>query len=195
MKPSAVRSSARSNGNRGAGQLTAAAIVLAIAPGAAIAFPDAPPWGSGSTEAGCHQCHFGAPVREASESLTLAGLPGELTPGRTYRLVLTLADDAMKIAGFLLTASADGEPAGTFESLDERTESKAAEVRSTKPGTTLSDTSRTDWTVEWTAPDAIAEPTRFEAWANAANDDLSSFGDVTYRKNWTVEPASGESGD
>jgi hypothetical protein len=43
-----------------------------------------------------------------------------------------------------------------------------------------------EWRVQWRAPDAAAGPLRFEAWANASNDDRSPLSDRIHRRNWEV---------
>lgn len=58
----------------------------------------------------------------------------------------------------------------------------------TEPGTVLTGPARASWTVEWRPPAAGEGPVVFHAAANAANDDVSEFGDFIYTASATTRP-------
>ena len=163
---------------------TAASLALLLAAPAARSFPDGAPWEAAAEPEGCNQCHFDSSATLDSAALEIRGLPEHIEPGRLYRLALTLRDDAMMSAGFLLTATANGAPAGRFAAVDERTAVQGAQARSTKTGAAPSENGLAGWLVEWIAPAAVDASVLFDLWANAANGDESPFGDATHRRAW-----------
>jgi len=53
-------------------------------------------------------------------------------------------------------------------------------IQHTKTGSAPLATGEGRWTILWTAPPAATGPIRFDAAANAANDDASPLGDFVY---------------
>lgn len=161
---------------------------LLMAGGLCHAFPEGAPW-EAAGPGGCSACHFGSEPVIASQSLVLSGLPERIHAGRGYRLVLRLEAADMAAAGFLLGAFTGDAPAGHFEPVDERTQAQGALVRHTGDGTALTGKGMAEWRVQWRAPDAAGGPIRFEAWANASDDDRSPLGDRIHRRAWEVPRA------
>ena len=91
-------------------------------------------------------------------------------------------------SGFQLIASAEGQPAGLFESGDRDVESAAcgAQIRSTATRPTTGDMAR--WRLVWRAPAKLDGPVIFHAAASAANDDGSPFGDQIHYREFSREP-------
>lgn len=175
-------------------------VIMTTTGGAAgrAAYPaDPPPAHTGGFgEPTCHACHFEAPPNPPGGTLALTGLPETYRPGESYMLMLVLARAGQQAAGFQLaarfaTGPHAGAQAGTLRPLDERSSLTSAGGQSvqylhhTEAGTTLQlpDTAR--WAFEWTAPPAGAVPAGgddviFHLVANAADGDLSPFGDLIY---------------
>jgi hypothetical protein len=149
-----------------------------LAAATAVAFPDGAPWDAAEGE-GCHACHFDAPPVEASEALSLSGLPQVARPGEIYPLLIVLRVHDASRAGFLVAARQGAAPSGRFSSTDNRTEADGAEARSSLSGAELEGTGEARWALLWQAP-ATAAPVRFSIWANAANGDDSPLGDTTH---------------
>lgn len=151
----------------------------------ALANPEGADWAVADTPEGCGSCHFDTPVRTDSSALRIEGLPDHPEAGSTHRLTLILEDPKLANAGFLLTVSVPGEAAGAdagrFSGQDGRTETNGARARSTLAGSETATEGRTSWAVDWTAPDPLTGPLRFDLWGNAGNDDLSAFGDRIHR--------------
>jgi hypothetical protein len=177
----------------GTAKATAAALSDSLALGASFALvmraqalPDGAPW-EAARDQGCPQCHFDAPAVPDSPALENDGLPQRIEPGARYALVVRLSDAEMRKAGFLLSAWQEGEPAGRFAAVDERTSVNEAQARSTAAGAEVGDAGVVEWPLEWTAPQSV-KPVRFDLWANAGNDDASPLGDATHRRSWSVPP-------
>lgn len=151
---------------------------------AAQAFPDGAPWEVAAEPDGCNQCHFDATAIEESPALRITGLPERIEPGATYELTLALLEASIAKAGFLLTASEGPAPAGRFKALDDRTAAQGAQARSTEAGANPERVDRTEWTLEWTAPEEPLGAVSFAVWANVGNDDQSPFGDATHKRTW-----------
>ena len=103
----------------------------------------------------------------------------------------------MKRGGFQVAAryegsGAPGKAAGTWRTLDDRAAITPGSgaipyVHHTEAGTAPSADSAS-WTVEWTAP-ADAAPVVFHVAANAADGDMSQFGDYVYARGFVRGPA------
>lgn len=159
-----------------------------LAPSAAAAFPDPPPWDAAGGE-GCAACHFDVEPIAPSPALAIEGLPDALAPGTTYALELRLADPEMARAGFLISAEGRDGAVGRFVSVDGRTEAKDGLARSTAAGSRPAPSGSAAWRLEWVAPDRVDGPVRFVLRANAADGDGSPFGDRTHLRSRAVPPA------
>jgi hypothetical protein len=180
--------------------VVAAAGLAAMAAGASSlrahragdAFPDGPPPArtGGFGEPTCRACHFDGELNAAGGSLAISGIPSRFTPGRSYRLTITLRRGEMKVGGFQLSArlaagSAAGQQAGSLRPLDERVQVKASATgiqyaSHTRPGIELPAAGRIQWVVEWTAPTPAAGDVVFHAAGTAGNGDVSPLGDLIY---------------
>jgi hypothetical protein len=159
--------------------------IIAASPDAR-AFPDGAPWETADDPEGCRSCHFDSPDAADSQALGLDGLPERIVAGRSYALMLVLNDESLELAGFLLSVSAAGEPAGRLDAPDGTIETAGAQARSTRDGAEPKSSGLAVWQLHWTAPDELEQPVRFDVWANAGNDDESPFGDRTYHRIWTA---------
>jgi hypothetical protein len=148
-----------------------------------------PGYTGGFGEPTCRTCHAGPPLNEPGGALVVDGLDdGELEPGTTRRVTLTLTGDGMGRAGFeaafRLSDGEPGAPAGTLRSLDERTRvirdpsSGVEYVQQTETGSALVNGAGR-WEFEWTAPDRPAAVALHVA-ANSADGDDSPLGDLVY---------------
>ena len=167
-----------------------AALYLAAAGSAA--YVDGPPAGhtGGFGEPTCAACHFDHVINEPRGRLTLSGLPVAYESTASYRIRIALARAEMASAGFQLSARfsdgpSRGKQAGTLRPLDDRAEvahdadSPIAYLQHAETGTGVADAS-VSWTFEWQAPSSPGGEVVFDVAANAANDDLSAFGDWIY---------------
>lgn len=158
--------------------------ILAISP-SAPASPDGAEWETAALEEGCRSCHLGAPIAEASEALSLGGLPAKLAPNTSYELSIMLEDASLENAGFLLTILTDG-PAGELSASDQRSETQGAQARSTWDGTFPAEPGKARWNLTWTTPDHVEGPVAIELWANAGNYDASPLGDSLHHRVFDI---------
>lgn len=165
---------------------------LCLAWAGSAAYVDGPPAGhtGGFGEPTCAACHFDHEINEPQGRLTLSGLPVTYEPAASYQIEIALARVKMASAGFQLSARfadgpSGGEQAGTLRPLDDRAElahdsdSPIAYLQHAETGTDVADAS-VSWTFEWQAPSDPGGDVVFDVAANAANDDLSAFGDWIY---------------
>lgn len=158
--------------------------------GLAQAYPEGAPWGAADPLAGehCASCHWERPAVMDSKALDLDGLPKRATAGKDYVFTLTLTGTAAEISGFQILASAEGQPAGRFESTDPDVEAApittALRSKATRPATG----NMARWRFVWRAPAKLEGPVTFQAAASAANDDGSPFGDQIHYREFTLEP-------
>ncbi|MEL6446425.1 MAG: choice-of-anchor V domain-containing protein [Pseudomonadota bacterium] len=169
--------------------LTGAALGVGLA-SLAWAYPEGSPWGAADPTADehCASCHWERQPVMASRALDLDGLPKRIAAGQAYVLTVTLTGTDAAVSGFQLIASAEGQPAGLFESGDRDVESAAigAQIRSTATRPTTGDMAR--WRLVWRAPAKLDGPVIFHAAASAANDDGSPFGDQIHYREFSREP-------
>lgn len=183
--------------------LAAASLFVAttVSPAAYIDGPP-PAHTGGFGEPTCHACHFDGPVDDPAGGLALEDVPVAYEPGRGYLIRVVLTRPEMARGGFEMAARfAEGEragaAAGSLRGVDARVEvtrvdsSGVAYAHHTEAGSALANPGTAEWTVEWTAPDAVAGPVIFHVAANAANDDLSAFGDHIYTASAVSRPAIG----
>jgi hypothetical protein len=141
----------------------------------------------------CHRCHFDEDPVTDSPALHLEGVSAPIAPGARYDLALKFEPGDAAAAGFLMIAraviSTAGEdetaPLGVFEAIGEGVEANGAAVRST-----TSSAADMTWRAAWIAPETLDGPVVFDVVANAANDDLSPFGDVIHLATFVVEAAN-----
>ena len=146
----------------------------------------------GFGEPDCTACHFDRAAIRDSNNLQLEGLPEAYEGGKTYDLTIRLADAAMHIAGFLMSARAAGTgprgiPGGSLVPVDARTatvvhgappleylRSLASQVEPLAVPTAI-------WKLSWRAPESADSAVVFHLTANAGDGDESPFGDNIYR--------------
>lgn len=159
--------------------IAVAAILFASAASAA---PDGADWDhhGGRDAQDCTACHFDSRAQADSARLTLEGIPARLRPDEIYHLTLKLNDPALITAGFLIRAAREENDAGHFEPADDRTEANGARLRTTLEGSRQVQAGAAEWKFLWRAPDDLDGPVTFNIAANAANDDMSPFGDTIY---------------
>jgi hypothetical protein len=165
--------------------IVGAAALIAAAP--AALYMKGPPIAhtGGFGEPTCHQCHFDSELTSANDALRIDGVPAVYEEGRTYRLRVSLADSAMKRAGFQLSARfEDGKQAGMLSPCDTlllqvlvSPATQVAYLEHRAAGTTARNSA--SWDFDWTAPTHKGTVV-FHVAANAANDDASEFGDHIY---------------
>lgn len=183
------------------GVLAAAPAVLA---GAALLaqgrYVTGPPPGhtGGFGEPTCYACHYDAEPNTGPGSLALHGLEAGYEPGATRRITIELASPGMRRGGFELaarfaTGPAAGQQAGTLRALDERaaiTDSAGVQyAHHVEAGIDLVAPDTARWVLEWTAPEEGGDVV-FHIAANAANDDLSPFGDLIFTDSVRVPAAT-----
>lgn len=180
---------ARPVGAIGWSALWLAAGLAAAVVGAGNTAGPPPGYTGGFGEPTCESCHAGLPLNEPGGALVVGGLDdGELEPGATRRVTLTLTGDGMGRAGFQAAFRLDegepGAPAGTLRPIDERTRvirdasSGVEYVQQSETGSALVNGAGR-WEFEWTAPDRPASVALHVA-ANSADGDDSPLGDLIY---------------
>ncbi len=131
-------------------------------------------------------------------SLTLGGIPDTYTAGQSYQITITLTRPTMGRAGFQLAArlagrERTGHQAGTLQEVDARVQVTTAEntdvqyAQHTELGSDLSPRDTATWTIEWISP-TTGGGVAFHVAANAANDDVSEFGDFIYTQTGRADP-------
>ena len=163
-----------------------AAMVLAIAPALAVAYPEGAPWGAADPDApeNCATCHFDYDARLDSTQVGIGGLPDTPSPGQTYEFVIRFSDPDAAVAGFqLLARSGDGD-AGRFASDESAIEIGESGIRSTDPS--INDNGVV-WRLSWTAPELPGATIRFFLAVTGSNDDGSPFGDQIHFRSFSIE--------
>ncbi len=164
------------------------------------AYPDgAPPGFSGGfKEDSCHACHVHQDLHAPGGRVSIADVPPQFQPGKSYTLTISLTRDGMKLAGFQLAArfKDGGAQAGTLAPGQQDAERVAiGKDGSTqyagqkKAGSTLTESGAAKWTVEWTAP-ATGGLVVFHVAANAADGNGSADGDFVYTATTESTPAA-----
>lgn len=162
-------------------------------------YADGAPLGhtGGFGEPSCHECHFDAPLNEPEGELRISF---QRESAQSVRVRVVLARPGLEAGGFQLAArfvegSRAGEQAGTLRAADDRVEVRADERTGVEyaghgsEGTAPTAADTVSWTVRWTPPTSGADGgVRFHVAANAANADLSEFGDHIYLGEATWPP-------
>lgn len=144
--------------------LVGAGAWAAYPPAPHAAFPDGPPLAhtGGFGEPDCSACHFDGVVNDSAGALSLSGVPERYTPGKTYRLLVSLEHPALVRGGFELAARyATGPHAG--EQAGGLTALAPAAAISTSPGSNVQYAHQASaekvvsggvaaWELRWAAP-------------------------------------------
>lgn len=147
-------------------------------------------------EPSCQACHDDAPSNSGAGKLSITGVPEVPVPGRTYEIILLLDDPGLRAAGFQLSARfGDGRQAGTLAAgpdargrVDVTVHRETAYAHHLYDGTDVAERGSTRWTVLWTAPDSSPGDIVFSAAGVAADNDLSSLGDLVYTATASAGP-------
>ena len=187
-------------GSRQLCPLLAGFFALALPFNASASSLEVPPAHTGGFgQPDCTACHFENDVHEAGTNLSLEGLPAAYQPGQTYDLTIRLADPALRVGGFLLSARAAGtmhcgSPAGALEPVDGRTEKvlhglpPVEYLRSVDSTLEPHSAPTAIWRLKWTAPDYGNAYVVFHLTANAGNGDGSPLGDQIYALEIILPP-------
>jgi len=142
----------------------------------------------------CHSCHFDYPLNPEDEgSLDVDGLPAQYEPGRNYTFTITLQREEMGDAGFQITSRfKDGSQAGSFDTgtghVDvTKTDNGIQYLQHAFEGSNVENESRASWEIVWTAPDDTSAKVIFNLAANAANGDVSAFGDLIFTRTMEID--------
>lgn len=156
----------------------------------------------GFGEPTCYACHMDAEPNTGTGAIVLHGLDGVYEPGAAHRITVELASPGMRRSGFQLAVrfaegSAAGRQAGTLRALDERvaitTDTTGIQyAHHLEVGTELAAPDTARWILEWTAPprEAGDDVVVFHIAANAADDDVSPFGDLIFTDSVRLRAAT-----
>ncbi len=142
----------------------------------------------GFGEETCHSCHFDYDVNWKEGKLTVTGVPVKVQPGMMYELEIEVRREDLSKAGFQLSSRfGNGTQAGSFQvkenerlMLTKQAPDSLQFLQHSNIGTEPVEETLNCWTVQWKAPDIIADSIYFHISANAANGDQSEFGDWIY---------------
>jgi hypothetical protein len=179
-----------------------AAFLIALSP-AASAFKEGPYPNvtGGFGEQTCHLCHLDNPLNAPGGAVTIDGVPAAFTPGKSYPITVTISRPGLRRGGFEIAArftsgKQKGRQAGSWQLKDARAQlipgavDKALTfVQHNLAGSRASAPGANSWTVEWSAPSAVAGPVQFNVAGNASNNDDSPLGDYIYVKAVRSNPA------
>ena len=158
-----------------------------------------PGYTGGFNEPTCQQCHFGNELNDPAGSLELE-IPEGFKPGETYDVTVRLKRPGLERGGFQVSARiAEGagagsdagrlEAAGTAIQLVKSADGKVTYVQHTPAGTRTGEPGSLTWMFRWVAP-AGGVAVRFDAAANASNDDESAMDDFIYTATELVPQSS-----
>lgn len=166
-------------------------VCLAIV-AASTRYPENTPLGhtGGFDEPTCLACHFDGELNAPGGSLTIAGVDEKLVAGQSYEISVTLQRKEMAKSGIQLSVRhPDGGQAGQLRSsnaaLRVDTLAGVQYARHSLAGTVPLNGDSTVWHLTWTAPRDQSEAI-FHVAANAANGDVSEFGDFIYTLSRSV---------
>lgn len=188
---------ARALAGAAAALIAAAALALCLAPRVSGYVDGAPAGFSGGFgEQSCHACHFHEDLDSGPGRVTIAGVPKQFAPGRSYPVTVTLTRPGMKLGGFQLTArfKKGGAQAGTLapapgEEARVRIDAQGAVqyAGQRRNGAALTAAGMASWKLLWTAPRA-EDPVVFHVAANAANGDETAEGDYVHTDSIESSP-------
>jgi hypothetical protein len=155
------------------------------------------------SSAGCHD-DKSVNIGKAISNVSIEGLVDEkYTPGKKYKVIVSIEDADIKRFGFQLTALfADKTKAGMLENIDEnRTQiiSNYVDLKDreyityTYNSTLAKQIGKTDWEFYWTAPNMNKGDVQFYVGTVSANDDGTDKGDFTYKSNLKISAAANSS--
>jgi hypothetical protein len=155
------------------------------------------------SSAGCHD-DKSVNIGKAISNISIEGLVDEkYTPGKKYKVIVSIEDADIKRFGFQLTALfADKIKAGMLENIDEnRTQiiSNYVDLKDreyityTYNSTLAKQIGKTDWEFYWTAPNMNKGDVQFYVGTVSANDDGTDKGDFTYKSNLKISAAANSS--
>lgn len=142
----------------------------------------------------CHSCHFDYDLNTEGGSLQLSGFPDSLIAGGRYELLVRIDRADLGRAGFQMSARhPDGNQAGTFLIIDDEKEfiftatgdSTLQYIQHTATSSLPHNRSHHEWIITWKAPDTLKRVI-FNIAANAANGDMSEFGDYIFTAEHTA---------
>lgn len=174
--------------------LTCSLLLGSAASGRAERERPAPAHTGGFGEPLCTACHLQAPPNVGTGTLTVEGLPAVYTPGASYALTITVAQDGLRAGGFQMSARfEDGTQAGALSAatsdadrVDVTSRSDVQYIHHVYGGTQAAAPDTARWHAVWTAPTSGAVV--FHAAANAADDDESPLGDMIYATSARTVP-------
>lgn len=161
----------------------------------AEAYPDHIPgrFTGGFGEETCHSCHFDYDLNDERGSLEVSGIGDTYQPGSNYNVTITVESERLGKGGFQMTARfEDGTQAGSFAWSGDRLTLTPLEdnpieyLQHSAAGTAPVEERTARWSFVWQAPKNDTRPVTFNIAANAGNDDLSSFGDWIYVREWVA---------
>ena len=146
-------------------------------------FSSKPPTRSGAAGAPdngqtCISCHGSS----GNGSLVISNLPNQYKPGEKYAVSTKLSQSGRRRWGFIMTAlDENGKQAGTFESIDAKTQVFSASGRQyighTSSGTAAGQLNSNTWLMDWIAPTIDKGKISFYASGNAANNNGKNTGE------------------
>lgn len=152
------------------------------------------------SSAGCHD-DKSVNTGKAISDIAIEGLVDEkYTPGKKYKVIVSIADADIKRFGFQLTALFEDKiKAGTLENIDENktqiitnyVDLKDREyITYTYSSTLAKQIGKADWEFYWTAPNMNKGDIQFYLGTVSANDDGTDKGDFTFKSNLKIAASS-----
>lgn len=149
----------------------------------------------GFDEPNCRACHADYPLNDGG-TLTIEGAPERFQPGQAYQLRVVIRHPELRRAGFQLSARfadgpAKGRQAGTLAVADASVATVIEHegityAQHTRAGTATASPGEHAWAITWTAPTDVSADVILHVAVNAANDDLSEFGDRIHTSSVVV---------
>ena len=133
-------------------------LILFITTASCFGFSSKPPTRSGAVGAPdngqtCISCHGSS----GNGSLVISNLPNQYKPGEKYAVSTKLSQSGRRRWGFIMTVlDENGKQAGTFESIDSKTQVFSSSGRQyishTSSGTAAGQANSNTWLMDWIAP-------------------------------------------
>ena len=171
-------------------QAIVVALFVVVAAYAKVTGPDAGYTNAPGDFGNCTACH-NDPVEEPDKgpgSVRINGVPATYQPGQQYTLTVTVQQTNRVRYGFQLTViDRTGSRAGTLASLGPETQVNVITgpggrqyIEHTQLGTNPTGVGVGSWQIRWTAPSTDIGTVTFYVAGNAADGNLSTFGDYIY---------------